>query len=114
MFRRPQIHIVILVSMNIISPGEGCSIHCDEELKYEVERLDGYHSEARWERTEGRRGGGAGVTSRKVRFGRELLLDHLDHDHALDNLDHDHALDHLDHEHGMIMIMMVMLSSPPA
>ena len=55
--------------MNIISPGGGCSIHCDEELKYEVERLDGYHSEARWERTEGRRGGGAGVTSRKVRFG---------------------------------------------
>ena len=34
--------------------------------------LDSYHSEARWERTEGRRGGGAGVTSRKVRFGREL------------------------------------------
>ena len=58
--------------MNIISPGGGCSIQCDEELKYEVERLDGYHSEARWERTEGRRGGGAGVTSRKVRFGREL------------------------------------------
>ena len=46
-------------------------------------RCDGYHSNARSERTEGRRGGGGRVTSCKVRVERELVGgDLLDDDDA--------------------------------
>ena len=50
------------------------------EKKCEVESKDGYHSNARCERTEGRRGGCGGVTSCKVRGERELVGGDLLHD----------------------------------